>query len=449
VPVRTNLQGVTAEIPLGLFTCVTGVSGSGKSSLVVDTLLPAARAKLYNATAPVGDCDRVKASTTWTRWSPSTRLPSAAPRSNRRPTPASLPFCATSTPGCPTRARAATKAGRFSFNVKGGRCEACQGDGVLRIEMHFLPDVFVTCDTCSGRRYNRETLEVKYRGLSIADALDVTVEQASELFGAVPRIATSWRALRKVGLGYLTLGQPATTLSGGEAQRVKLARELSRKATGRTLYVLDEPTTGLHFADIEILLTALTDLRDQGNTIVVIEHNLDVVACADWVIDLDRGRRRWRGDRRRGHARAGVMVAALAHRGYLQEVLARSTASTRKVGRGVDAVAASPPARDGTSLVVRTNHHHPRNRLLRHPRHRPRSRSHRLPRSRPSSTRHRLRRTSRCPLRPGVAGSRPPVRARARPPSCQARSSQASSPAPMTPPPSGPIPPRARRPVRS
>ena len=170
--------------------------------------------------------------------------------------------------------------------MKGGRCEACQGDGVLRVEMHFLPDVFVTCDACGGKRYNRETLEVKYRGLSIADALDVTVEQASELFGAVPRVADKLEALRKVGLGYVTLGQPATTLSGGEAQRVKLARELARKATGRTLYVLDEPTTGLHFADIEVLLTALTDLRDQGNTVVVIEHNLDVVACADWVIDL-------------------------------------------------------------------------------------------------------------------------------------------------------------------
>ncbi|MBS2011849.1 MAG: ATP-binding cassette domain-containing protein, partial [Deltaproteobacteria bacterium] len=163
---------------------------------------------------------------------------------------------------------------------------ACQGDGVLRVEMHFLPDIFVACDTCGGKRYNRETLEVKYRGLSIADALEITVEQALDLFETIPRVRDRLDALRRVGLGYLTLGQPATTLSGGEAQRVKLARELARKATGRTLYVLDEPTTGLHFTDIEVLLAAMLELRDQGNTVVVIEHNLDVVACADWVIDL-------------------------------------------------------------------------------------------------------------------------------------------------------------------
>ena len=188
--------------------------------------------------------------------------------------------------GLPEARARGYKAGRFSFNVKGGRCEACQGDGVLRVEMHFLPDIFVTCETCSGKRYNRETLEVRYRGLSIADALDITVEQALELFDTIPRVRDRLDALRRVGLGYLTLGQPATTLSGGEAQRVKLARELARKATGRTLYVLDEPTTGLHFTDIEVLLGAILELRDQGNTVVVIEHNLDVVACADWVIDL-------------------------------------------------------------------------------------------------------------------------------------------------------------------
>jgi excinuclease ABC subunit A len=282
-----NLHGVNAEVPLGLFTCITGVSGSGKSSLIVDTLLPAARAKLYNATAPVGECDRVEGLEHVDKVVSIDQAPiGRTPRSNPATYTGIFALLRELYAGLPDARARGYKAGRFSFNVKGGRCEACQGDGVLRVEMHFLPDVFVTCDACAGRRYNRETLEVKYRGLSIADALDVTVEQSTDLFGAVPRIADKLEALRKVGLGYLTLGQPATTLSGGEAQRVKLARELSRKATGRTLYVLDEPTTGLHFADIEVLLAALLDLRDQGNTIVVIEHNLDVVACADWVIDL-------------------------------------------------------------------------------------------------------------------------------------------------------------------
>jgi excinuclease ABC subunit A len=282
-----NLRDVTVEIPLGLFSCVTGVSGSGKSSLIVDTLLPAARSKLYNATAPVGECDRVEGLDNVDKVVSIDQAPiGRTPRSNPATYTGIFALLRELYAALPDARARGYKAGRFSFNVKGGRCEACQGDGVLRIEMHFLPDVFVTCDACAGRRYNRETLEVKYRGLSIADALDVTVEQASDLFGAVPRIADKLEALRRVGLGYLTLGQPATTLSGGEAQRVKLARELARKATGRTLYVLDEPTTGLHFADIEVLLAALLDLRDQGNTIVVIEHNLDVVACADWVIDL-------------------------------------------------------------------------------------------------------------------------------------------------------------------
>jgi excinuclease ABC subunit A len=282
-----NLRNVTAEIPIGLFTCITGVSGSGKSSLIVDTLLPAARAKLYNATAPVGECDRVDGLDLVDKVVSIDQAPiGRTPRSNPATYTGIFALLRDLYAGLPEARARGYKAGRFSFNVKGGRCEACQGDGVLRVEMHFLPDVFVTCDACGGRRYNRETLEVKYRGLSVADALAVTVEQASELFGAVPRIADKLEALRKVGLGYVNLGQPATTLSGGEAQRVKLARELSRRATGRTLYVLDEPTTGLHFADIEVLLTALTDLRDQGNTILVIEHNLDVVACGDWVIDL-------------------------------------------------------------------------------------------------------------------------------------------------------------------
>ncbi|HTQ47230.1 MAG TPA: excinuclease ABC subunit UvrA [Polyangiaceae bacterium] len=331
-----NLRDVTAEVPIGLFTCITGVSGSGKSSLIVDTLLPAARAKLYNATAPVGECDKVDGLDHVDKVVSIDQAPiGRTPRSNPATYTGIFALLRDLYAGLPDARARGYKAGRFSFNVKGGRCEACQGDGVLRVEMHFLPDVFVTCDACGGRRYNRETLEVKYRGLSIADALDVTVEQASELFGAVPRIADKLEALRKVGLGYLTLGQPATTLSGGEAQRVKLARELSRKATGRTLYVLDEPTTGLHFADIEVLLQALTDLRDQGNTIVVIEHNLDVVACADWVIDLGPEGGEGGGEIVAVGTPEQVAETERSHTGkYLKEVLSRATPVTKKAARG-------------------------------------------------------------------------------------------------------------------
>jgi excinuclease ABC subunit A len=282
-----NLKNVRVDIPTGLFTCVTGVSGSGKSSLIVDTLLPAARSKLYSATAPIGECDAVLGLAQIDKVVSIDQAPiGRTPRSNPATYTGVFALLRELYAGLPEARARGYRAGRFSFNVKGGRCEACQGDGVLRVEMHFLPDVFVTCDTCGGKRYNRETLEVTYRGMSIAEALAVTVEQAYEIFDAIPRVRDRLSALRRVGLGYVTLGQPATTLSGGEAQRVKLARELARKATGRTLYVLDEPTTGLHFTDIEALLGALVDLRDQGNTIVVIEHNLDVVACADWVIDL-------------------------------------------------------------------------------------------------------------------------------------------------------------------
>jgi excinuclease ABC subunit A len=319
-----NLKNVTAEVPTGLFTCFTGVSGSGKSSLVVDTLLPAARAKLYSATAPIGECDAVEGLDNVDKVISIDQAPiGRTPRSNPATYTGVFSLLRDLYAGLPEARARGYKAGRFSFNVKGGRCEACQGDGVLRVEMHFLPDIFVTCDTCGGKRYNRETLEVKYRGLSIAEALDVTVEQALPMFETIPRVRDRLDALRRVGLGYLTLGQPATTLSGGEAQRVKLARELARKATGRTLYVLDEPTTGLHFTDIEVLLAALLELRDQGNTVVVIEHNLDVVACADWVIDLGP----------EGGDKGGTIVSAGtpetvaksgSHTGhYLAEVLAR------------------------------------------------------------------------------------------------------------------------------
>jgi excinuclease ABC subunit A len=282
-----NLRNVTADIPLGLFTTVTGVSGSGKSSLVIDTLLPAARAKLYSATAPIGACDSITGLDAIDKVISIDQAPiGRTPRSNPATYTGVFALLRELYAALPESRARGYRAGRFSFNVKGGRCEACQGDGVLRVEMHFLPDVFVTCDTCGGKRYNRETLEVKYRGLSIADALAVTVEEGLKFFEPIPRVHERLQALVKVGLGYVTLGQPATTLSGGEAQRVKLARELARKATGRTLYVLDEPTTGLHFTDIEQLLAALVELRDQGNTVLVIEHNLDVVACSDWVVDL-------------------------------------------------------------------------------------------------------------------------------------------------------------------
>jgi excinuclease ABC subunit A len=322
-----NLKDVTVAVPTGLFTCFTGVSGSGKSSLVVDTLLPAARAKLYSATAPVGECDGVEGLDQIDKVISIDQAPiGRTPRSNPATYTGVFSLLRELYAGLPEARARGYKAGRFSFNVKGGRCEACQGDGVLRVEMHFLPDIFVTCDTCAGKRYNRETLEVHYRGMSIADALDVTVEQALRLFETIPRVRDRLDALRRVGLGYLTLGQPATTLSGGEAQRVKLARELARKATGSTLYVLDEPTTGLHFTDIEVLLGALLELRDQGNTVIVIEHNLDVVACADWVIDLGPEG----GDKggtivAEGTPETVAKVAASHTASYLAEVLSRAS----------------------------------------------------------------------------------------------------------------------------
>ncbi|MBX3206960.1 MAG: excinuclease ABC subunit UvrA [Labilithrix sp.] len=336
-----NLKNVTVDVPTGLFTCFTGVSGSGKSSLVVDTLLPAARAKLYSATAPIGECDAVEGLDNVDKVISIDQAPiGRTPRSNPATYTGVFSLLRELYAGLPEARARGYKAGRFSFNVKGGRCEACQGDGVLRVEMHFLPDIFVTCDTCGGKRYNRETLEVRYRGLSIADALEVTVEQALPLFETIPRVRDRLDALRRVGLGYLTLGQPATTLSGGEAQRVKLARELARKATGRTLYVLDEPTTGLHFTDIEVLLAAILELRDQGNTVVVIEHNLDVVACADWVIDLgpeggDKG-----GTIVASGTPEAVAACAQSHTApYLAEVLGRAATTKPAKKKGTSAEA--------------------------------------------------------------------------------------------------------------
>jgi excinuclease ABC subunit A len=282
-----NLKEVSVDIPLGVLTAITGVSGSGKSSLIVDTLLAAARSRLYGASGWIGPCDGIEGLDQIDKVISIDQAPiGRTPRSNPATYTGIFSDLREVFAGLPDARARGYKPGRFSFNVKGGRCEACQGDGVVKVEMHFLPDVYVTCDACSGSRYNRETLEIRFRGHSIADVLDMTVEAALAQFEAIPRIAEKLRTLASVGLGYLTLGQPATTLSGGEAQRVKLALELSRRATGRTLYVLDEPTTGLHFSDIEHLTRALLELRDAGNSIVIIEHNLELVACADWVIDM-------------------------------------------------------------------------------------------------------------------------------------------------------------------
>ncbi|EPX82745.1 excinuclease ABC, A subunit [Rubellimicrobium thermophilum DSM 16684] len=282
-----NLKGVTAEFPLGRFICVTGVSGGGKSTLTIETLYKTAAVALNGARETPAPCDTIEGFEHLDKVIDIDQRPiGRTPRSN----PAT--YVGAFTPirdwfaGLPEAQARGYKPGRFSFNVKGGRCEACQGDGVIRIEMHFLPDVYVTCETCKGKRYNRETLEVKFKGRSIADVLDMTIEDAQEFFRAVPAIREKMDALMRVGLGYVKVGQQATTLSGGEAQRVKLARELSRRSTGRTLYILDEPTTGLHFEDVRKLLEVLHELVDQGNTVVVIEHNLDVVKTADWVIDI-------------------------------------------------------------------------------------------------------------------------------------------------------------------
>jgi excinuclease ABC subunit A len=282
-----NLKNVDVSIPVGLLTCVTGVSGSGKSTLVNDTLYCAAAKKIYGSLqepalhagidglsvfdkvinvdqSPIGRTPRSNPATYTGLFTPIRDLFAQTPQARER----------------------GYEPGRFSFNVKGGRCEACEGDGMIKVEMHFLPDVYVECDVCHGRRYNRETLDIHYRGKSISEVLDMTVEVARDFFQPVPAIAAKVNLLFEVGLGYIRLGQSATTLSGGEAQRVKLALELSKRDTGNTLYILDEPTTGLHFADIDLLLKVLYRLRDHGNTVVVIEHNLDVIKTADWMIDM-------------------------------------------------------------------------------------------------------------------------------------------------------------------
>jgi excinuclease ABC subunit A len=327
-----NLRGVTAEIPIGVMTCVTGVSGSGKSTLVNDTLYQYVARQLNDASTDPAPHDAIEGLEHIDRVIDIDQSPiGRTPRSNPATytglfTPIREIFAAV--PEARTRGY---EPGRFSFNVKGGRCEACQGDGVIKVEMHFLPDVYVSCDVCKGKRYNRETLEIRYKGKSISEVLEMTVEDGLEFFRNVPTIAPKLQTLLDVGLAYIRLGQNATTLSGGEAQRVKLAKELSKRATGRTLYILDEPTTGLHFYDIEQLLGVLLRLRDEGNTIVVIEHNLDVIKCADWLIDLGP----------EGGSGGGTIVAtgtpedvaknAKSHTGrFLAPVLERSKQLARK-----------------------------------------------------------------------------------------------------------------------
>jgi excinuclease ABC subunit A len=340
-----NLKRITAEIPVGLFTCVTGVSGSGKSTLVNDTLYAAVARKLYGSHVEAAPHDEIDGLDAFDKVINVDQSPiGRTPRSN----PAT--YTGLFTPirelfaEVPAARERGYTAGRFSFNVAGGRCEACQGDGVLKVEMHFLPDVYVPCDICHGARYNRETLEVLYKGRNITQVLQMTVEEANDFFGAVPAIARKLQTLLDVGLGYITLGQSATTLSGGEAQRVKLALELSKRETGRTLYILDEPTTGLHFHDIGLLLRVLHQLRDAGNTIVVIEHNLDVIKTADWLVDLGP----------EGGAGGGTIVAS----GTPEDVAANDSSHTGRhlaqvlrvraaLRRGAERIAPPSPLREG------------------------------------------------------------------------------------------------------
>jgi excinuclease ABC subunit A len=321
-----NLKDVTASIPLGTFTCITGVSGSGKSSFTIDTLYAGAARALNGARVVCGPCEKITGLDYLDKVIDIDQSPiGRTPRSNPATYTGAFTQIRDWFAGLPESQARGYKPGRFSFNVKGGRCEACSGDGLIKIEMHFLPDVYVTCDVCHGARYNRETLEVKFKGKSIADVLDMTVEDAVEFFKAVPPIREKMAMLAEVGLGYIKVGQQATTLSGGEAQRVKLAKELSRRATGQTLYILDEPTTGLHFEDVRKLLEVLHALVEQGNSVVVIEHNLEVIKTADWVLDLGP-----EGGDKGGEVVAEGTPEQVAQEprsytgGYLKELLARS-----------------------------------------------------------------------------------------------------------------------------
>jgi excinuclease ABC subunit A len=326
-----NLKNVSAEVPLGTLTCVTGVSGGGKSTLIIETLYKAAARRLNGARENPGPHDKIEGFEHLDKVIDIDQSPiGRTPRSN----PAT--YTGAFTPirdwfaGLPEAKARGYDPGRFSFNVKGGRCEACQGDGVIKIEMHFLPDVYVQCDVCKGQRYNRETLEVKFRDKSIAEVLDMTVEDGVEFFKAVPSIREKLETLARVGLGYIKIGQQATTLSGGEAQRIKLSKELSKRATGRTLYILDEPTTGLHFEDVRKLLEVLHELADSGNTVLVIEHNLEVIKTADWVIDLGPEGGDGGGEIVAAGTPEDVAATPRSHTGrFLKPILSRGKASIK------------------------------------------------------------------------------------------------------------------------
>jgi excinuclease ABC subunit A len=336
---ENNLKEIVARIPLGTFTCVTGVSGSGKSSLVNGILYPALCQKLYRSKAKVGHVKSIKGIHNIDKVVNIDQSPiGRTPRSNPATYTGIFTHIRELFSMLPESRARGYKPGRFSFNVKGGRCEACKGDGIIKIEMHFLPDVYVTCEACKGLRYNRDTLEIKYKGYSIADILDMTVNQAFAFFEHIPGIKNKLNTLVDVGLGYIRLGQPATTLSGGEAQRIKLSRELSKKNTGKTLYLLDEPTTGLHFADIQKLLEVLNYFVEQRNTVVVIEHNLDVIKTADYIIDLGP----------EGGERGGYVVGT----GTPEEIAGIEGSYTGQFLRKILSMEALPPvpARDGQTV---------------------------------------------------------------------------------------------------
>ncbi|MCJ7776200.1 MAG: ATP-binding cassette domain-containing protein, partial [Desulfobulbaceae bacterium] len=336
---ENNLKEIVAKIPLGTFTCVTGVSGSGKSSLVNGILYPALCQKLYRSKVKVGHVKSIKGIHNIDKVVNIDQSPiGRTPRSNPATYTGIFTHIRELFSMLPESRARGYKPGRFSFNVKGGRCEACKGDGIIKIEMHFLPDVYVTCEACKGLRYNRDTLEIKYKGYSIADILDMTVNQAFAFFEHIPGIKNKLNTLVDVGLGYIRLGQPATTLSGGEAQRIKLSRELSKKNTGKTLYLLDEPTTGLHFADIQKLLEVLNYFVEQRNTVVVIEHNLDVIKTADYIIDLGP----------EGGERGGYVVGT----GTPEEIAGIEGSYTGQFLRKILSMEALPPvsAQDGQTV---------------------------------------------------------------------------------------------------